>query len=670
MDKPGVYPPPVPPPVADVPWPTITIGPGNNPTPGPKPDPKDEPSQSETKSDECTTTTASSCDVSCTTPAGEATESCTTVTCTTTSGCSVTDAATTTTEEGACGTGWSNVKDGEEGSSGGDNGEEGPDPSYDGSVPAWVTAWPTETASASASDTATITSTGGDGPYCSPYQNPQKGESYCTCKDSHSYSFLDDKANCPQTSPTSGQIPQPTEAPPQTDGYGNVYNSTDIVAGTVWGCKSTSIQRDVAPVPITKCLESSSIGMAFTPTSSSPSSTDSPAPPQETDTKKQCDQCSTNMGASSCGPDDDKCLVNQCQNDQDCKACGTDCNSFVNPSNEATCSACSDDMGASSCAAVDTQCLLDECGANQNCKDCGTDCESFISGSLFRRRLEARPKQMSSKYSRRNVIQATPLMRLTAVGRSSSLVKRVEHKPSWIKFAPKGLRYYKMLQDKGMEDANDPKMCELDAYFEVRDLTKSAARAKNKLFEKIGITATKSYYAVTADGPAPGQAKNGEDEKIADFQNTISAEQGVFFANANDRGERKDGDKVTRKPIPYQMSTVAWWMWKKTVMADNPDKKEEELDFSNFKYFFRVNIDNPETTEILEEVLGDSTDPKDFTPEDESQDNAFWPLLGSPNGNTIAWFLADHKKSLNGKTIEKITAWFSGEDYFFWATIK
>lgn len=65
--------------------------------------------------------------------------------------------------------------------------------------------------------------------------------------------------------------------------------------------------------------------------------------------------------------------------------------------------------------------------------------------------------------------------------------------------------------------------------------------------------------------------------------------------------------------------------------------------------------------EILKEAPGDNNGPKDFTPGDESEGNAFWPLLGNPNGNGIAWLLADHKKSLKGKTIEKITACYREE---------
>ncbi|KAJ4352566.1 uncharacterized protein N0V89_007915 [Didymosphaeria variabile] len=345
------------------------------------------------------------------------------------------------------------------------------------------------------------------------------------------------------------------------------------------------------------------------------------------------------------------------------------------------CDACSNDLGSSSCAADDDECLLTECEANEQCETCGFDCSSII-GTLFRRRngfiaraiISARPRQMLKKLSRRNVIEPTSLARVSDLDRIRSLRKRVEHKPAWKKFAPKGVKYYKMLQDKPLEDKVEPKMCELDAYFDVSKTGPTALRARSKqaLFEKLGIASTQSYYAFGAVGPKEGTS-------IADFQETISAEQGILFANANDRGEKKNGKgEVIQKPIPYQMSTVAWWMWKHTVMLSKPqgdpnsEMKEEDFDFSNFKYFFRVSIKNHDTLEILEEALGKSTAPKEFTPEDQSEDNGFWPLLGSPNGNGIAWFLADHKKSLKGKTIVKLTAWFREDagEYHMWATIN
>lgn len=534
-------------------------------------------------SESCIPHTASSCAVSCAITSGQSAASCATK-CETDTGCSVTKIASTTTKSRDCSpSNWASLDNGPGYAEGGDGGEEGPDPIYTGSVPPWVAALPSHTRneSSKAANGARTTSTG------------------------------------------SGVNPTWTNEPPKTDGNGNVYNSTDILAGTIWGCRSTSTRNDLGPYPITMCLSSSSIGMAFTPTpdpTPDAPQTTQPPPPEAT--------------GEDCGP-------------------------------------CYTDMGASSCADHDDQCLLNECEANQNCKDCEFSCSTLL-GTLFRRHyglltrtiLSAGPRQMSKKLSRRNAIEPTPLARDSEHDRIRSVQKRVEHGPVWKKFAPKGFKYFKMLQDKPVEDSLDPPMCELDAYFEV---TKKGPISKPPLDSRLfGVEPTVSYYQFNA------QNKKGNPFGL--FQNTVSAQQGIFFATFNDRGEViNDKGEVIQKPLHYQMSTIAWWMWKHTVMLSEPQGKTQEqgYDFSNFKYFARVNIVNEDTIEIVREAVGDNKEPLEFKPEDESEDNAFWPLLGSPNGNGIAWFLADHKKSLKGKTISKITVWNKDnfDEVHMWATI-
>ncbi|KAI1080119.1 hypothetical protein F5B20DRAFT_114873 [Whalleya microplaca] len=41
-----------------------------------------------------------------------------------------------------------------------------------------------------------------------------------------------------------------------------------------------------------------------------------------------CSQCADNLGASDCGPGDSACLVQQCEGDADCQACGESCDRF------------------------------------------------------------------------------------------------------------------------------------------------------------------------------------------------------------------------------------------------------------------------------------------------------------------------------------------------------
>lgn len=56
----------------------------------------------------------------------------------------------------------------------------------------------------------------------------------------------------------------------------------------------------------------------------------SPATPTPTVnlTSPDCETCTTNLGASNCGPTDKQCLVNQCQSDTSCQACKIDCSTF------------------------------------------------------------------------------------------------------------------------------------------------------------------------------------------------------------------------------------------------------------------------------------------------------------------------------------------------------
>lgn len=58
----------------------------------------------------------------------------------------------------------------------------------------------------------------------------------------------------------------------------------------------------------------------------------SPATPTPTPTvdlnSPDCKTCTSNLGASNCGPTDNTCLVNQCKSDTSCQACKIDCSTF------------------------------------------------------------------------------------------------------------------------------------------------------------------------------------------------------------------------------------------------------------------------------------------------------------------------------------------------------
>ena len=89
---------------------------------------------------------------------------------------------------------------------------------------------------------------------------------------------------------------------------------------------------------------------------------------------------------------------------------------------------------------------------------------------------------------------------------------------------------------------------------------------------------------------------------------------------------------------------------------------------------FRYNVDNDATKEILlEEVLGDKEDGVvTLEPDDEqSEDNGFWALLGSPNGTGMIHMVGDHKKALNGKGIKNIKCVYNRREdqYYMWGDL-
>ncbi|KAJ5355552.1 uncharacterized protein N7496_012764 [Penicillium cataractarum] len=152
-------------------------------------------------------------------------------------------------------------------------------------------------------------------------------------------------------------------------------------------------------------------------------------------------------------------------------------------------------------------------------------------------------------------------------------------------------------------------------------------RAIRSILQDAGYSPDREYLAISIVGP--------KDDPIADFINTVSVSQGVFLANANNRGD---------PPVPWQFSTS---FWRREI--DNEDTQSILLDA-----FTNVDVNSVQT----------------WYPSDTNQHpKPFWALLGSPNGNGIQHFLTHNKVALKGKGIRSISAVIGNSGYFtMWAT--
>lgn len=248
-----------------------------------------------------------------------------------------------------------------------------------------------------------------------------------------------------------------------------------------------------------------------------------------------------------------------------------------------------------------------------------------------------------------------------------------DHGPAWQKYAPSGARYYAEWQAKTGPDAEYP--CNFEEEFSIEPIQKvRPVTLIRDTLQSEGYGIDREYYSISMSGP--------KSNPIADFTNTISASQGVFLANANSRGALPTSDDLPtgRPPITQQFSTVAWFMWQKTVLTEHPEWVVDlrSADFSGIKSFWRREIKNKDTVSILDEVFEgkDVNKKQTWTPDDTDQDkNPFWALLGSPNGVGITYFLKDNKQALRGKGITSISAVGIADDYgqslyTMWATFS
>lgn len=263
----------------------------------------------------------------------------------------------------------------------------------------------------------------------------------------------------------------------------------------------------------------------------------------------------------------------------------------------------------------------------------------------------------------------------------STLVRRVEHGDPWKLYAPKGQKYWKDFNDR---DINQPDKdgCDLNRDFSTPEnmikLNVVPIRGYRGFLEKLRVPTGLNYFSVFSYWPK-GDKETDQETSVGQFLNTFSPKDGVMIASTNNRHTEPEGTKPPIENItPYHWSEIAWSQWKRGVsepegISMNPIPKiyaNRQLiqcvtvspgtkDYFNLKLIVRNNIKNGETNDIIGEAVKGTPAGKivyfyPTDPENEASDNAFWPLLGSPNGNGMIHLLTDHKAALNGIGITRI----------------
>ncbi|KAH7127228.1 hypothetical protein B0J11DRAFT_579636 [Dendryphion nanum] len=194
----------------------------------------------------------------------------------------------------------------------------------------------------------------------------------------------------------------------------------------------------------------------------------------------------------------------------------------------------------------------------------------------------------------------------------------------------------------------------------------------------------KAYYGIEAALEAYGVAKSGWRMVQAEHDNRFGPiplenqdydvdgrryrSTGSYFKSAMNRmygvvllsssyGPENEG-QFRSPPVPAhelpllkRLSDVVWGMWSQNAGPNY---------IGNVRYFFRWSITNIAASQIIKRALTgkklvesypcDSFQSTDPAPRDE----AFYALLGSPNGLGVAYFLIQHKGTLGVKYVHKI----------------
>ncbi|KAJ5161043.1 hypothetical protein N7492_006435 [Penicillium capsulatum] len=154
----------------------------------------------------------------------------------------------------------------------------------------------------------------------------------------------------------------------------------------------------------------------------------------------------------------------------------------------------------------------------------------------------------------------------------------------------------------------------------------------NEITRRNGVEESDHFYDVRA--------------KLLDFESLyyhsfFSPRPGVIISASNE-----GYDKAANKEMPWKWSKTIGSLWMQACAKD-------KLPPSALKWILRDTITNGDTRAVLREALVRTkvnmktldTIEKTFTRKDE----AFYAILGTPNGNGIPWILKEFANHLGGK---------------------
>ena len=286
------------------------------------------------------------------------------------------------------------------------------------------------------------------------------------------------------------------------------------------------------------------------------------------------------------------------------------------------------------------------------------------------RRLEPRAKLAKPA-------QRVPAPRALPVVYSASLDLSKRASGQWNSFKQKAINGWKTWQ--GVTEDKDDWCQYFDIEYkvtltEISNVRGTTGKINNEYSLGLGLT---NYIQSDIVWKAPDNGGS------ASFTNLFSATDGVIIAVGNDRRAPSNPDNPT-EPVyltPDNWSEIAWWQW---IKACREQVNPTTTDFSGLKFIFQSSVDNQDSAAIMDEAIQSLADNQKYNTkhtfnyddvDNPGNANAFWSLLGSPNGIGAFYILVDHKEAMQDKRVDEISSYIEQDDfgelmYFMWMTYR